>query len=193
MCLCMVFVSLELSGKCHSLWTGFTSLRKCHYCQSSESLMHHVAADLGVYMDDLVGLQLFAQDWWNMKVSAQWRSERPSDENPVYDPPPLMHTLPGGGPCESPPDQMHTWHHGIGREFVACCIVSFHAFSTRVMHAACMYVADQCCPYIFMHPCFFCFMRFFWHAASKSGEVPISKKDYEELLHRSMHGGLPTK
>ena len=90
-----------------------------------------------------------------MKVSAQWRSQRPSDENPVYDPPPLMHTLPGGGPCESPPDQMHTWRHGIGREFVACCIVSFHAFSTRVMHAACMYVADQCCPYICMHPCFF--------------------------------------
>ena len=75
-----------------------------------------------------------------MKVSAQWRSERPSDENPVRDPPPLLHTLPGGGPCESPPDQMHTWHHGIGREFVASCIVSFHAFKC---HACCMHVCGH--------------------------------------------------
>ena len=122
------FLFLELSGKCHSLWTGFTSLRKCHYCKSSESLTHS-CAKLAVYMHahDLA-VQLFAQDWYNVKTSAQWRSERPSNENPVRDPPPLMHTLPGGGPCESPPDQMHTWHHGVGREFVASCIVSFQAF-----------------------------------------------------------------
>ena len=76
-----------------------------------------------------------------MKISAQWRSERPSDENPVRDPPPLMHTLPGGGPCESPPDQMHTWHHGIGREFVASCIASFHAFRCH----ACMHLCGRPC------------------------------------------------
>lgn len=139
-------------------------------------------ADLGVYMHDLA-VPLFAQDWFNMKTSAQWRSERPSDENPVRDPPPLMHTLPGGGACDAPPDQMQTWHHGIGREFVASCIVSFHAFKC---HACCMHV----CGHISNR---FCFMRFFWHAASKSGEVPILKKDYEEPMNRSMHGGLPTK
>ena len=138
---CVGFCFLELSGKCHSLFTGFTSLRKCHYCSSSESLMHSCAKDLGLYMHDLASLLFFfAQDWYNMKTSAQWRSERPSDENPVRDPPPLMHTLPGGGPCESPPDQMHTWHHGIGREFVASCIASFHAFKSHAwMLHACMW------------------------------------------------------
>ena len=110
--------------------------------------MHSCAADLGVYMHDLAGLQLFAQDWYNMKITAQWRSERPSDESPVRDPPPLMHTLPGGGACESPPDQMHTWHHGIGREFVASSIASFHAFRCHdgVMHAlCCLHVCGRLC------------------------------------------------
>ena len=75
---------------------------------------------------------------------------------------------------------------GLLYRFFSCIQYSCNA---RCMHVCCWPMLP-----IYIHASmFFCFMRFFWHAASKSGEVPISKKDYEELLHRSMHGGLPTK
>lgn len=73
-----------------------------------------------------------------MKITARWRQGRPGDENPVRDPAPLLHALAGGHPCESPPDQMHTWHHGIGREFVANCIVSLINYHARMSFPACM-------------------------------------------------------
>lgn len=57
-----------------------------------------------------------------MKASAKWRQERPSD-SAVKDPAPFLHSIPGGDPCLAPPDQMHTWHHGVGREFTSSCIV----------------------------------------------------------------------
>ena len=57
-----------------------------------------------------------------MKLTAAWRQERPWT-SAVRDPPPSLHSLPGGHPCESPPDQMHTWHHGVGREFCSSSIV----------------------------------------------------------------------
>ena len=63
------------------------------------------------------------KEWWDMKLTAQWRQERPST-SAVKHPPPSLHSLPGGGATESPPDQMHTWHHGIGREFCASVIVA---------------------------------------------------------------------
>jgi hypothetical protein len=61
------------------------------------------------------------KDWWNMKPTAPWVHERPST-SAVKEPRPSLHSLPGGGPLESPPDQMHTWHHGVGREFCASAI-----------------------------------------------------------------------
>lgn len=61
------------------------------------------------------------EEWYNMKVDAQWRMERPSTPA-VRDPAPSLHLLPGGKPTMSPPDQMHTWRHGVGREFAASAI-----------------------------------------------------------------------
>ena len=58
-----------------------------------------------------------------MKRSAPWLQERPAT-SAVKLPAPSLHALPGGGPLESPPDQMHTWHHGVGREFASSAIVS---------------------------------------------------------------------
>lgn len=63
------------------------------------------------------------KEWWDMKTSACWRQERPSN-SAVKLPPPSLHFLPGGQPGESPPDQMHTWHHGVGREFCTSAIAS---------------------------------------------------------------------
>ncbi len=59
-----------------------------------------------------------------MKLDAPWRRNRPWT-SAVKHPPPSLHSLPGGGACFSPPDQMHTWHHGIGREFCSSAIVPF--------------------------------------------------------------------
>ena len=67
-----------------------------------------------------------------MKPTAAWRQERPWS-SAVRHPPPSLHSLPGGHPCESPPDQMHTWHHGVGREFCSSSIVP--CLYNRLFHA----------------------------------------------------------
>ena len=139
--MCLELCFLLSPGKCHSLLTGFTCLRKCHFCNSSETAMHWYA--LSSFPCMLLSCMfmhkyMHTQDWFNMKITAQWRQERPGNENPVRAPAPLLHELPGGGPCESPPDQMHTWHHGTGREFVASCIVSLINFITCPSLHACM-------------------------------------------------------
>lgn len=74
-----------------------------------------------------------------MKRTAAWVTERPWT-SAVKQPAPTLHTLPGGGPCDSPPDQMHTWHHGVGREFCASAIVSR---LIAACHACMMYVAPS--------------------------------------------------
>ena len=61
------------------------------------------------------------KDWFNMKIDAVWRSERPGPD-PVEHPAPTLHDLPGGPPTVAPPDMMHTWHHGVGKHFVASCV-----------------------------------------------------------------------
>lgn len=67
-----------------------------------------------------------------MKQNAQWRGERPWVPA-VAQPPPLLHTLPGGQPTGSPPDQMHTWHHGVGREFAASTVAPLQHTHVAVM------------------------------------------------------------
>ena len=58
-----------------------------------------------------------------MKVTAPWRQERPGPD-PCYEgATPAVRRLFGGMPTESPPDQMHAWHHGVGRDFMASTIV----------------------------------------------------------------------
>ena len=65
------------------------------------------------------------QDWHDIKVTSRWRRERPG-EDPVYpDKSPSIQRLAGGQPFDSPPDQMHTWHHGIGRDCMASLIASW--------------------------------------------------------------------
>ena len=75
-----------------------------------------------------------------MKVTAQWRGERPST-HAVKMPAPLLHSLPGGGETFSPPDQMHTWHHGVGREFcssaIAPCPKSFASHAHALAYTGC--------------------------------------------------------
>ena len=56
-----------------------------------------------------------------MKTTSVWRTMRPADDIAVYSKPSLQ-SLPGGHPLDAPPDQMHTWHHGVGREFVSSAI-----------------------------------------------------------------------
>ena len=67
-----------------------------------------------------------------MKPTAQWRGERPWVPA-VAHPPPLLHILPGGQPTGSPPDQMHTWHHGVGREFAASAVASLQHMHVDAM------------------------------------------------------------
>ena len=57
-----------------------------------------------------------------MKTTAQWRSERPWT-SAVKDFGSSLHDVPGCGATEAPPDMMHTWHHGVGREFTSSAIV----------------------------------------------------------------------
>ena len=77
-----------------------------------------------------------------MKLNATWRRQRPG-EDPVYaHASPPIHRLHGGEPFLSPPDQMHTWHHGIGRDCMASMIASRMHGIGRAWHAwvllACM-------------------------------------------------------
>lgn len=50
-----------------------------------------------------------------MKPGSQWRTGPPAPR--AVKGSISLHTLPGGGECCAPPDVMHTWHHGVGREF----------------------------------------------------------------------------
>ena len=70
------------------------------------------------------------KDWFNMKVDAARRSERPGPD-PVEHPAPTLHDLPGGPPTEWPPDMMHTWHHGVGKHFVASCVAPWLEAAAR--------------------------------------------------------------
>ena len=58
-----------------------------------------------------------------MKTSAQWRTDRPGPDCLKPGPPPAIHSVAGGLPRQAPPDQMHTWHYGVGKEFCASAIV----------------------------------------------------------------------
>ena len=67
-------------------------------------------------------LHLF-EDWFNMKPTALWRQQRPHTR--AVKGFVSLHALPGGHECVGCPDQMHTWHHGYGREFAASAIAPF--------------------------------------------------------------------
>ena len=150
-------------GKAHALLSGFTSTRKCHFCSSREpwqldELGIHVAVLYFISLHEclcwLAQVSMFksthgvwSKDWYDMKLTAAWRQERPWT-SAVRDPPPSLHSLPGGHPCESPPDQMHTWHHGVGREFcsssIVPCLINIVSFMAVLLLFTCTHGRHTC-------------------------------------------------
>lgn len=64
------------------------------------------------------------QDWWCTSLSAQWRLHRPGSCPSKDGPPAALHQVPGAGTLFAPPDQMHTWHLGIGQWFCGASVVT---------------------------------------------------------------------
>ena len=102
-----------------------------------------------------------------MKPTAAWRQERPWS-SAVRHPPPSLHSLPGGHPCESPPDQMHTWHHGVGREFCSSSIVP--CLYNRLFHA--------CMAGLHLHGP---------HVRKRKGEIERERQNIQVLLACRWH------
>lgn len=71
---------------------------------------------------------LLTEDWFCTALSAQWRGERPGEWPSKTDVVAKMHTVPGMGPTDAPPDQMHTWHLGTGQFVCGAAIVPCHAY-----------------------------------------------------------------
>lgn len=55
------------------------------------------------------------EDWWCTALTAEWRQHRPGEWPSNTDIPAKIHSVPGLGPTDAPPDQMHTWNLGIGQ------------------------------------------------------------------------------
>ena len=70
---------------------------------------------------------VFVQDWFCTALSAQWRKHRPGDWPCFMDIPATIHQVPGMGPTVAPPDQMHTWHLGVGQQVCGSTVAPWHA------------------------------------------------------------------
>lgn len=84
------------------------------------------------------------QDWWRTDLAATWRGSRPGSD-PCYAPSSLS-VVPGCGPLDACPDQAHTWHLGVGREFTGSMIVPQTAILftfIHMLHACVIYVQNQ--------------------------------------------------
>lgn len=88
----------------------------------------------------------------------------------------------GGGATESPPDQMHTWHHGVGREFCSSAIAPRHLMlhACVACHLASMHVS--CCI------CKNCMARYFWHAGGVFSLAAILTNAFKVHMIRSTTG-----
>jgi len=71
-----------------------------------------------------IELILNCKDWWNASLTAPWRSNRPGDWPCDVNSPAAIHQVPGMGPTVAPPDQMHTWHQGMGQHFCASIVAT---------------------------------------------------------------------
>lgn len=99
------------------------------------------------------------QDWWCTSLDATWRSHRPG-ASPVYAPA-ALHIVPGMGPTDAPPDQMHTWHLGIGQQLAGSAVVPCSFFSWNLGCANILLKQCMCwnpwinvfCNAIQGHPC----------------------------------------
>ena len=112
--------SCAASGKCHRLQTGFRNLRICHYCSGKAAGL----LKLALVSYDLL-CALVEQDWWQTSLRAPWRAERPGP--PATDGSALA-AAPDLHAYASPPDQMHTWHLGIGQDFAGSMVVPWQCF-----------------------------------------------------------------
>lgn len=63
------------------------------------------------------------KDWWCTALQAQWRGHRPGEWPSKVDVPARIHSVAGLGPTDAPPDQMHTWHLGVGQIVCGSTIV----------------------------------------------------------------------
>lgn len=101
---CMVCLLELAEGKAHGLWSGFGSTRVCHYCDSQAWLVRRVV--------NCRMLWAFLQGWWDVSLQAPWRAHRPGA--PATNGSALA-VVPGLQATSAPPDQMHTWHLGLGQ------------------------------------------------------------------------------
>lgn len=60
------------------------------------------------------------QGWWQTSLEAPWRTRRPG---PPASEGSALACVPGLAPDSQPPDQMHTWHLGLGQEFTGSMVV----------------------------------------------------------------------
>ena len=106
-----------IRGKCHRLITGFRNARICQFCDSQARLLMF----FGCIKWNFVFCSM--QDWWRTSLTAQWRGHRPGGWPSNLDSPAKIHIVAGLGPTDGPPDQMHTWHLGVGQDVVASTVV----------------------------------------------------------------------
>ena len=59
------------------------------------------------------------QGWWQPSLRAPWRANRPG---PSPTDGSALSVVPGLGALDSPPDQMHTWHLGVGQHFTGSMV-----------------------------------------------------------------------
>ena len=131
-CAC-VFFPLQCTRKVHRLETGFQSKRVCQYCQSQAGVSIDLVPDhTSLWPKIDMNRTLILQDWWCTALTAQWRRQRPGDWPSKLDRPAKIHTVPGMGPTDAPPDQMHTWHLGVGQYCMwSNCSSLFCIFPTK--------------------------------------------------------------
>ena len=93
----------------------------CHHCESQVLI-----SAWAILQDVCIYMLLFTtiQDWWCTSLSAQWRLHRPGSCPSRDGPPAALHQVPGAGTLFAPPDQMHTWHLGIGQWFCGASVVT---------------------------------------------------------------------
>ena len=63
---------------------------------------------------------LVVQGWWHTSMQAPWRAERPGE--PATDGSAIA-AVPGLDATAGPPDQMHTWHLGVGQYLAGGLVV----------------------------------------------------------------------
>lgn len=68
--------------------------------------------------------QVLIQDWWCTSLTSIWRTCRPGSWPCSPGSPANLHVVPGLGPTDCPPDQMHTWHLGVGQVLCGSTIAS---------------------------------------------------------------------